>query len=72
MSVLNEKAKIHAMHDSIIRWAILIIKVDGESSEYLRRTSMTVLHGLVFSNDYGVQFFKKFTLVLNALDNRGK
>ena len=25
-----------------------------------------------FSPDYGVDFFRKFTLVMNALDNRGK
>lgn len=25
-----------------------------------------------FSPDYGVDFFKKFTMVMNALDNRGE
>lgn len=39
------------------------------------------VHGLVlhlnffflhFSPDYGVDFFKKFTMVMNALDNRGE
>lgn len=25
-----------------------------------------------FSPDYGVDFFKKFTVVMNALDNRGE
>lgn len=26
----------------------------------------------LFSPDYGVDFFKKFTMVMNALDNRGE
>lgn len=27
---------------------------------------------ILFSPDYGVDFFKKFTMVMNALDNRGE
>ena len=31
-----------------------------------------VNHGILFSStDYGTDYFKKFSLVLNALDNRG-
>ena len=32
--------------------------------------NITALHGSVMTSEYGVSFYKQFTVVLNALDNR--
>ena len=39
---------------------------------YNKDTNITAYHDSIFNADYGVSFFQQFTVVLNALDNRGK
>lgn len=38
----------------------------------IQKTSFGDLFVLLFSPEYNVEFFRKFILVMNALDNRGK
>lgn len=38
----------------------------------IQKTSFGDLFVLFFSPEYNVEFFRKFILVMNALDNRGK
>jgi ubiquitin-like 1-activating enzyme E1 B len=46
-------------------------KVARESAlEFVPSANIEAIHDSVTSPDYGVQFFKKFVVVFNALDNR--
>lgn len=55
----NSNIKIHAYHDSIFKYF------------YNMLYPFSLITNIkLYSQDYGVNFFKRFSLVLNALDNQ--
>jgi len=52
------------------RCTLSYYNIKKESTLHLSSVSAVALHGSVMTSEYGVSFYKQFTIVLNALDNR--
>jgi len=63
---LNRQFLFHRRHVGMSK-----SKVARESAlSFVPDADITALHGSITTSEYGVSFYKKFTMVLNALDNR--
>ena len=63
---LNRQFLFHRRHVGMSK-----SKVARESAlSFVPDADITAIHGSVTTSEYGVSFYKKFALVLNALDNR--
>ena len=55
----------------MLEWSVEWAHIESQTC-YDKSCSHCAYHAFSFSPDYGVEYFKKFTLVMNALDNRGE